>query len=262
MTRWLDIALEDVGTSEIAGASSHNQTIVDYFRVAGRPDITNDETAWCAAFAHACLARAEIEVDVPAEKKLLAREFEHVGTPIDTPRRGAIAIFSRGNSSWSGHVAFVLGQTATHLIVIGGNQSNAVTIAHYPKSKLLALRWPEQPKTADQITHQGSRTQVAARQQKRDIAKAAGAEATKPIVDQNNDVWFDVTTLPGELSAINGVVHQLADFALFVGEKWWLIATGLAIYWGGRAIWNAARIRLYRTEDQNNGKLVMDEVAT
>ncbi|MCB1510794.1 MAG: TIGR02594 family protein, partial [Hyphomicrobiaceae bacterium] len=49
----------------------------------------------------------------------------------------------------SGHVAFLLGETGTDVILLGGNQSNRVTIAAYPKSRLLGLRWPAERDTAE-----------------------------------------------------------------------------------------------------------------
>jgi len=41
-----------------------------------------------------------------------------------------------------GHVVFVLGQDDTHFFVLGGNQSDAVTIARIAKSRLIGARWP------------------------------------------------------------------------------------------------------------------------
>ncbi len=41
-----------------------------------------------------------------------------------------------------GQVGFALGQDNTHFHVLGGNQSDAVTIARIAKSRLLGARWP------------------------------------------------------------------------------------------------------------------------
>jgi hypothetical protein len=48
-------------------------------------------------------------------------------------------VFSRGSA---GHVGFAVGQDARALHVLGGNQSDAVTIARIDKSRLLGARWP------------------------------------------------------------------------------------------------------------------------
>jgi len=52
---------------------------------------------------------------------------------------GAVLIFSRGSG---GHVGFAIGQDDVHFYVLGGNQSDAVTIARIAKSRLLGARWP------------------------------------------------------------------------------------------------------------------------
>jgi hypothetical protein len=55
------------------------------------------------------------------------------------PIIGAVLIFERGSG---GHVGFAIGQDDTHFYVLGGNQSDAVTIARIAKSRFLAARWP------------------------------------------------------------------------------------------------------------------------
>ena len=49
---------------------------------------------------------------------------------------------SRGSDPGAGHVGFWLGETADALILIGGNQSDAVTVQAFAKARLLGLRWP------------------------------------------------------------------------------------------------------------------------
>ena len=56
-----------------------------------------------------------------------------------TRPRPAVLIFSRGSG---GHVGFAIGQDDAHFYVLGGNQSDAVTIARVAKSRLLGARWP------------------------------------------------------------------------------------------------------------------------
>jgi hypothetical protein len=48
-------------------------------------------------------------------------------------------VFERGSG---GHVGFAVGQDGTALHVLGGNQSNAVTVARIAKTRLLGARWP------------------------------------------------------------------------------------------------------------------------
>ena len=82
-----------------------------------------------------------IRVAVPDEPLLgalganpyLARNWLLFGREVQ-PITGAVLIFSRGSG---GHVGFTIGQDDTHFYVLGGNQSDAVTIARIAKSHLL-----------------------------------------------------------------------------------------------------------------------------
>jgi hypothetical protein len=55
------------------------------------------------------------------------------------PTPGAVLVFA---SATGGHVGFAMGQDDTHFYVLGGNQSDVVTIARIVKSRLLGARWP------------------------------------------------------------------------------------------------------------------------
>jgi hypothetical protein len=55
------------------------------------------------------------------------------------PVTGAVLVFERGSG---GHVGCAVGQDDSHFFVLGGNQSDAVTIARIAKSRLLGARWP------------------------------------------------------------------------------------------------------------------------
>jgi uncharacterized protein (TIGR02594 family) len=134
---WLREAERHLGTREWPGRR-HNPSVLKFFAKAGFAGIRDDETPWCAAFVNAVLAN----VHLPTTGKLTARSFLNWGKPISSAERGAIAVFRRGRSTWQGHVGFVLEADATHITLLGGNQSNAVTKARYPRSKLLGFRWP------------------------------------------------------------------------------------------------------------------------
>jgi hypothetical protein len=62
---------------------------------------------------------------------------------VDKPYPGCIAVFSRGDPrSWTGHVGFYAGESGGNIQVLGGNQSNQVSIAPQAKSRLLGYRKP------------------------------------------------------------------------------------------------------------------------
>ncbi|MFZ2996674.1 MAG: TIGR02594 family protein, partial [Sphingobium sp.] len=52
---------------------------------------------------------------------------------------GAILVFDREGG---GHVAFYVGEDASHYHVLGGNQGDCVSIMRLAKSRCIARRWP------------------------------------------------------------------------------------------------------------------------
>jgi uncharacterized protein (TIGR02594 family) len=135
--RWLALAWGDLGIAETPGPQ-HTERVVRYYADVGHAQIANDETAWCAAFVGSCLERAGIA----STRSLLARSYLDWGMPAASPQPGTIAVLSRGNDPLLGHVAFVVGSTPNDLILLGGNQSDAVSVDVFPRARLLALRWP------------------------------------------------------------------------------------------------------------------------
>lgn len=147
---WLKLVVADLGLKEVAGAHD-NPRIVAMFQTVGRPDVTDDETSWCAACVGHYLVRGGVARAAlpPKAERLLARSYLKFGHSCDGLRRGAIVVFRRGSASWQGHVAFALRTVAIdgrlYMECIGGNQSNAITVARYPAETVLGYRWPDHP---------------------------------------------------------------------------------------------------------------------
>jgi uncharacterized protein (TIGR02594 family) len=131
---WLRIAANELGNKEIYG-NKDNPRIVEYHS-ATKLKATDDETPWCSSFVSWCLEKANI----PSTKNAWARSYLAWGTKLDKPKYGCIVVFSRGKSS--GHVAFYIGESKTTIKVLGGNQGDMVSVANYPKDRLLGYRWP------------------------------------------------------------------------------------------------------------------------
>ncbi|MDX2155149.1 MAG: TIGR02594 family protein [Hyphomicrobiaceae bacterium] len=134
---WLRFAWADLGQREIAGRVS-NPRIADYIRRVGHPEVADDETAWCAAFVGACLDRAGID----GTGSLMARSYVAWGEPAEADCIGAVAVLSRGRDPALGHVGFLVGATDDGVYLLGGNQSDAVTVARFDRSRLICLRRP------------------------------------------------------------------------------------------------------------------------
>lgn len=100
------------------------------------------EIPWCGAFVATCLQRT-VGGQVWPDNPLGARQWQGWGREV-TPSLGALLVFWRGSrSGWKGHVGFYHAEDETHFHVLGGNQSNAVTVSRIAKSRLLSARWPE-----------------------------------------------------------------------------------------------------------------------
>lgn len=136
---YMQVASALVGTKEVKGAAD-NPKIMAMYKAVGHDWVEHDEVAWCAAFVGYCLETAGIR----STRALNARSYLNFGTKVELAdaKEGDIAVFSRGTSSHQGHVAFFLKATPTQIKVLGGNQSDAVTIANYPKARLLGIRRP------------------------------------------------------------------------------------------------------------------------
>jgi uncharacterized protein (TIGR02594 family) len=90
-----------------------------------------------------------IHLTLPDEPRIvnpyLARNWLKFGRPLATPALGAVLVFWRGTrNGTSGHVGFYAGEEkgGAVLHVLGGNQSDAITIARLGRDRLLGIRWP------------------------------------------------------------------------------------------------------------------------
>jgi uncharacterized protein (TIGR02594 family) len=98
---------------------------------------------WCGDAIETCLALTLPDEPLPTNP-YLARNWLKLGIPLTTPALGCILVFWRGSKTGtSGHVGLYAGEDAQgYLHVLGGNQSNAITIARLDKARLLGMRWP------------------------------------------------------------------------------------------------------------------------
>lgn len=133
---WVCTALRELGVKERPGAS-HSARILEYHG-STRLGADADEVPWCAAFVSWCLEANGF----PSTRSAGARSYLRWGRDAKAPELGAVAVFARGREPTSGHVAFVLGTEEDDLIVVGGNQQNAVNIRRYPRASMIAMRMP------------------------------------------------------------------------------------------------------------------------
>ncbi len=115
------------------------------------------EIPWCGAFVASALRHWNPEITLP-DNPLGARNWGEFGDRC-SPQFGAILTFWRGSrSGWKGHVGFYFGEDDTAFHVLGGNQSNAVTVTRIAKKRLLDARFPTgflQPHKRVMLDHHG-----------------------------------------------------------------------------------------------------------
>lgn len=106
-------------------------------------------TEWCAAFVNSVLEESGLESNKGHKYPLTARAFLDWGTPVakEDIQPGDVVVFPRGNQGWQGHVGFfikkhMVGNTE-YWLILGGNQSNRVSVAPYAARRSLGIRRPE-----------------------------------------------------------------------------------------------------------------------
>lgn len=142
-----DMAQRFVGTKETAGSVS-NPLVLSMLRL-DTSWVEDDAVAWCSAFVNfiAWLLRA------PRSKSLAARSWLLVGRPValtEAKAEGDVVILKRGKGTQPGadviqapgHVGFFAGLDVANkrVLVLGGNQGDAVSVAAFPIADVLGVR--------------------------------------------------------------------------------------------------------------------------
>lgn len=136
MIAWVTEAKKHIGLKEEPGAGN-NPTIISWWKDIKRGGIKQDSVPWCAAFVGSCLERVGIE----STRFESAKSYLAWGQPLPEAVYGCIVVFYRDGGG--GHVGFPVGIDAQgRLMVIGGNQADAVSIAPFDIDRVAGYRWP------------------------------------------------------------------------------------------------------------------------
>ena len=140
-----EIAQRFVGIKEVSGSAANSQILAMLKLDQKWPE--DDSVPWCSGFTNyvAWLLR------LPRSKSLRARSWLTIGEVIELKNAEAgfdVVIFKRGGGKQPGpdvidapgHVGFFAGTEGRNVLVLGGNQSDSVSISSYPKSRLLGVR--------------------------------------------------------------------------------------------------------------------------
>ncbi|WP_260598276.1 TIGR02594 family protein [Sphingomonas endolithica] len=141
---WLRHGRSLLGTREAAGSAS-SKTILGWAVSLGIKVLgivyNADDVPWCGVFVAKCLRAADVDLSgmkVAVRAKAWATWGSNLAADRLSP--GAILVFEREGG---GHVAFYVGEDATHYHVLGGNQGDMVSIMRLAKSRCIARRWPK-----------------------------------------------------------------------------------------------------------------------
>ena len=133
---WLDLARSKIGQHE----RLNNKSLRDWLKSDGNTLGDPAQLPWCGDFMETCLALT-LPYEVLPANPYYALNWRGFGVPLNIIAAGAIAPFTRPGG---GHIAMVVGHDKSTFHVLGGNQSNAVTITRIAKNRLAgSLRWPK-----------------------------------------------------------------------------------------------------------------------
>ncbi len=132
---WVTAGLKDVGFHE----TGNNQGIGEFIKQAKCGKLGDP---WCAIWANAKLEQCKITGTHSASSQSFRHDANFVKLP--EPALGALAVYWReSRDSGIGHVGFYMGETATQVLTLGGNESDAVREQFEPKAKLFGYWWPK-----------------------------------------------------------------------------------------------------------------------
>lgn len=134
MTRWLAIAESDLGERETLGPNDSPRIRQMWAALSGKWLLGQP---WCGG----ALANWMQQCGITYPKAYYrARAWLGWGDELPEPVVGCVVVFDRAGG---GHVGLVVGRDARgNLMVLGGNQGDAVSIKPFSPGRVLGYRWP------------------------------------------------------------------------------------------------------------------------
>lgn len=135
---WIQEARKHIGTKEYS--SGNNPKILKWADLVGKPisnDYSADSIPWCGLFVAYVFSQIGV---IPVDQPLWAKSWTSFGFGLSEPAFGCVTVFSRNGG---GHVGFYLGENASYYFILGGNQSDMVSIKQIAKNRAIAFRWPK-----------------------------------------------------------------------------------------------------------------------
>jgi uncharacterized protein (TIGR02594 family) len=134
MPPWMAEMHRKMGLHEVSNTAS----LIEWLKIGkylGNPK----NLPWCGDAVESCIAKTLPQEPLPSNP-FFAQAWKDFGIDADGPAVGAIGVIRWDPSS--GHVGIVAGISGDRVNLLGGNQSNSINISSFPRSKLIAFRWP------------------------------------------------------------------------------------------------------------------------
>ncbi len=116
---------------------------------------------WCGDAVETCIVKTLPDELVP-NNPFFAQAWKDFGNDAGGFRVGAIGVIRWSGSS--GHVGIEAARKNGKILLLGGNQSNAINLTWFPEAKFIAHRWPKTfpVKQYSQLTAAGASTGTTA----------------------------------------------------------------------------------------------------
>jgi uncharacterized protein (TIGR02594 family) len=133
--RWLQEARRDIGVREFPGKA--DSPVIRKWLLDLKAWWTDDATPWCGVAVAHWMLRAGIDRPRHWYRALAWADW---GIQLIRPALGAVVVYGRRGG---GHVGLVVGvDQRGNILTLGGNQNDAVSIAPFDRSRVVAYRWP------------------------------------------------------------------------------------------------------------------------
>ncbi len=208
---WMRKARADMGVHEVEGDGSHPR-IAAMFAQGGFAGQDDGKVPWCGIAMSAWMRESGIAPPVEGAR---ARAWLEWGEPLAKPVPGCVAIYTRTNNPQHGHVALFLSHKDGRDMILGGNQSDGVSITSIASGTgaLLGYRWPPNIAKPTATAH------VAQRVQESPTITAALTTGGGLVFTQVEPIIAEATKLKETLIS-----------AGMSGKAGWIIAAGALAY--------------------------------
>jgi uncharacterized protein (TIGR02594 family) len=133
---WMNTAYSKLGLEESPG-SKNNPEIMKWAKETElTKDFTADSVPWCGLFVAWAFARNGIDF---VKDPLWAQNWNKFGDKLSEPAFGCVMVFVRKGG---GHVGFYVGEDSQNYHILGGNQTDSVSVTKVAKNRCIGYRWP------------------------------------------------------------------------------------------------------------------------